>query len=99
MGEKMRLISRHPSARPLNNPPQLARLGIGELPGFSDERRLRDRRPSIDLVRQVSAMKLWAVRQLIIGHGVTRSRQSNHDVATLHFDVKVVGGLTLPFSH
>ena len=43
-------------------------------------------------------MKLWGARQLIVGHGVTRSRQSNHDAATLHFDVKIVGGLTLPFS-
>ena len=77
---------------PLHDPPQLSCLLVGDLPGFPDERRLRDRRPSIDLLWEMLAMKLWRVRRLIVRHGVPRSRQGNHDLATLHFDVKVVGG-------
>ena len=76
---------------PLHDPPQLSCLLVGDLPGFPDERRLRDRRPSIDLLWEMLAMKLWRVRRLIVRHGVPRSRQGNHDLATLHFDVKVVG--------
>jgi len=76
----------------LDDPPQLARLVGGELPGFPDERRLRDRRPSIDVLWKVLALKLSGVRWLTVCHGVPRSRQGDHDVATLHFDAKVVGG-------
>ena len=43
-------------------------------------------------------MKLGAVRWLIVCHGVTRPGQGNNDVATLHFEVKLVRGLTLPLS-
>jgi hypothetical protein len=76
----------------LRDPPQLSCLLVGELPGFPDERRLRDRRPSIDLLWEMLAMKLSRVRRLIVRHGVPRSRQANHDLTTLHLDVKVVGG-------
>src|SRR5262249_58891983 len=76
----------------LRNPPQLSCLLVGELPGFPDERRLRDRRPSIDLLWEMLAMELSRGRGLVIRHGVPCSRQANHDRTTLHFDVKIVGG-------
>ena len=46
----------------LYNPPQLFCLLIGDLPGFSDECRLRNRRSSIDLLWETLAMKLSRVR-------------------------------------
>jgi hypothetical protein len=58
----------------LRDPPQLSCLLVGELPGFPDERRLRDRRPSIDLLWEVLALKLSRVRGLVVRHGVPRSR-------------------------
>ena len=54
---------------PLRDPPQLSCLLVGDLPGFPDECRLRDRRPSIDLLWEVLGMKLWGVRRLIVCHG------------------------------
>jgi hypothetical protein len=63
----------------LHDPPQLARLVGGELPGFPDERRLRDRRPSIDVLWKVLALKLSGVRWLTVCHGVPRSRQGDHE--------------------
>src|SRR6185437_4496199 len=77
---------------PLCDPPQLSCLLVGDLPGFPDECRLRDRRPSIDLLWEILAIKLSRVRGLIVRHGVPRSRQGNHDLTTLHFDVEVVSG-------
>jgi len=76
----------------LFNPPQLFCLLIGDLPGFSDECRLRNRRPSIDLLWETLAMKLSRVRRLIVPNRVPRSRQGNYDLTILHFDVKIVGG-------
>src|SRR6185312_5371376 len=74
---------------PLCDPPQLSCLLVGDLPGFPDECRLRDRRPSIDLLWEILAIKLSRVRGLIVRHGVPRSRQGNHDLTTLHFDVEL----------
>ena len=89
-------MSKRPSKRPcritLHDPPQLSCLLVGDLPGFPDERRLRNRRPSIDLLGEMLAMKLSRVRRLKVRHGVPRSRQGNHDLTTLHFDVEVVSG-------
>jgi hypothetical protein len=53
----------------LDDPAELSRLVVGELPRFPDECRLRDRRPSIDLLWEVLGMKLWGVRRLIVCHG------------------------------
>src|SRR6188508_3852550 len=72
----------------LRDPPQLSCLLIGDLPGFPDERRLRDRRSSINLFWEMLPMKLSRVLRLIVRRGVPRSRQGNHDLTTLHFDVK-----------
>jgi hypothetical protein len=46
----------------------------------------------IDLRWVVLALELWRVRRLKVRHSVTRSRQGNCDLTTLHFDVKVADG-------
>ena len=80
------------------DPAQLFRLRAGELPGLPHKCGLRDRRPSIHLHWDMLAMKLWGVCRFIVRRGVSRSRQGNNDLLTLHFDVKVLDGSMMPSS-
>src|SRR5450755_1519401 len=64
----------------LFDPAELPRLVVGELPGFTDEFRLGYRRPSIDLLREILAIKLWGLRRLVVLYSVIRARQGDDDL-------------------